>query len=271
MIDKEIDSFYHTSSENDRLKFGLGPLEFERNKELIERHIPHSASVILDIGGGPGIYSEWLAKLGHEVHLVDPVEKHIQQAEKKSSKLKNPFKTYKVAAGNLPFPESFADLIIFHGPLYHLQDKKERINVMKEAEKLMKPGGIFLGFAISYTASTLVGLLQGNLLHPGLFEMCREELLTHKHNAPADIPGIMPHAYYHSPQELKSEVTEAGLNISGIFAVEGMIWLDSDYFKNRADSEKKVKMMEILHLTENMEDLLTFSPHMMIAATKKSK
>ena len=92
MISPEIDLFYTGAAEDKRLTFGLGPLEFERNKELIGRYLPGAGGVIIDVGGGPGVYAEWLADLGHQVHLIDPVNKHIQQAQKRAAKLKKPFK-----------------------------------------------------------------------------------------------------------------------------------------------------------------------------------
>ena len=79
LINPEIEDFYSQTSEEGRLELGLGPLEFERNKELISRYLPKKGKVI-DVGGGPGVYSEWMAGLGHEVILIDPVEKHIKQA-----------------------------------------------------------------------------------------------------------------------------------------------------------------------------------------------
>lgn len=70
LIDADITSFYTRSSEESRLKTGLGPLEFERNKELISRYLPKSKGLIADIGGGPGHYAQWLTGLNHQVVLV---------------------------------------------------------------------------------------------------------------------------------------------------------------------------------------------------------
>jgi 2-polyprenyl-3-methyl-5-hydroxy-6-metoxy-1,4-benzoquinol methylase len=268
LIDKEIDEFYSGTSENDRLKYGLGPLEFERNKDLIQRFLPKKSGTIIDVGGGPGIYSEWLAKLGYDVHLVDPVQKHILQAEKRASKPKSQFKCYLGEAGNLDFEDNFADLIICHGPLYHLQNKEDRIKTLLEAKRVLKPSGILLGFAINYTASTIVGLLQGAVHNPDIFAMCVEEITTGNHHAPESMPGILPKAFYHKPQELLEEVAECGLKPLEIFAVEGIIWLEKNYFESMGNPQKKANLFNLLKLTETDRNLLSFSPHMMIAASK---
>ena len=38
---------------------------------------------IADIGGATGVFSYWLAQLGHRVHLLDFTPLHIEQAKEK--------------------------------------------------------------------------------------------------------------------------------------------------------------------------------------------
>jgi len=268
LVSKAVDDFYNHTSEEERLTIGLGPLEFERNRKLIGNYLSDSTHIIVDVGGGTGKYSEWFASMGKEVWLVDPVQKHVFQAQKRSEKLSNRFHTMRGEARHLDFPDDFADLVILHGPLYHLQEKAERIKAITEAKRITKPGGVILGFAISYTASTIVGLLQGVIHEEGIFEMCRSELATGEHNAPSDMPGILTEAYYHRPMELKAEFEESGLGNIEMRAVEGIIWLDKNFFSSRADKKKNDHLLEIIRLTEKDADLISFSPHIMIAGTK---
>lgn len=269
LIDAAIETFYSKTSEEDRLKYGLGPLEFERNKELISRFLPQAGGTILEVGGGPGIYAEWLAELGFNVHLIDPVEKHIKQAKKRAARLKNPYKSIPGEAQTLDFEDESSDLIILHGPLYHLLSKDERIRALRESKRVLKPEGVLLGFAINYTASTLVGLTQGIFIQQELNEMCLEELTTGIHKAPENMPGVLSKAYYHKPEELIEEMKEAGFCSIDIYAVEGIIWLDKNYFENRSNRGKKEKMMQLLRKTEKDRNLLALSPHMMGVGVKE--
>ena len=268
LISAEIDLFYAGASEDKRLSFGLGPLEFERNKELISRFLPAKNAVIIDVGGGPGVYAEWLAGMGHNVHLIDPVNKHIQQAQKRASKLKKKFQAQVGEARSLNFADNFADAVILHGPLYHLQFRDDRIKALKEAHRVLKPNGVLLGFAINHTVSTLTGLLNGMIHDAQFYAMCEGELKTGIHNPPASWPGILPEAFFHKHAELREEVQEAGFNDLKLFAVEGMVWLDSKYFESRSDPKKKEAMMNLLKSTEENPDLLSLSPHMMICGRK---
>ena len=269
LISRNIEVFYNKASEETRLDKGMGIFEFERIKTLIEKYIPSSSSKIIDIGGGTGKYSEWLAKKGHQVHLIEPVPKHIKLAQMRANKVKNKFSVQLGESRKLEFKNNFADLIILHGPLYHLQKKEDRDLTIREAKRVLKNNGIILAFAINYTASTLVGLLNGLIHKNSFFEMCKEELTSGIHNPPDDFPWLLAEAYYHKPKQLKDEFINQELTHLNTYAVEGMAWLDKDYFANMLNSKKKKTLLELIKITENDSYLLPFSPHMMIAVQKK--
>lgn len=268
LISRDIEIFYNNASEDTRLEKGMGIFEFERNKELIGQYLPESPVKILDIGGGTGKYASWLAKLGHHVELVDPVAKHLRIAQQRANKLKNKFSVHLGEARSLAFPKNFADMIILHGPLYHLQKREDREAAIREAKRVVKKGGIILGFAISYTGSTLVGLLHGLIHKKTFFQMCQEELKNGTHSPPNDFPWLLAEAFYHKPQQLIEEFTSQHLTHIQIHAVEGIAWLDKNYFCNMLQEEKKKTLTALVQLTENDPYLLPFSPHMMVAVKK---
>lgn len=269
LISRNIEVFYNNASEENRLDKGMGIFEFERIKSLIEKYIPSTSSKIIDIGGGTGKYSEWFAKKGHQVHLIEPVPKHIKLAQNRANKLKNKFSVQLGESRKLEFKNNFADLIILHGPLYHLQKKEDRALTISEAKRVLKNDGIILAFAINYTASTLVGLLNGLIHKNSFFEMCKEELTSGIHNPPNDFPWLLAEAYYHKPEQLKDEFINHELTHINTYAVEGMAWLDKEYFASMLNNKKKKTLLELIKITENDSYLLPFSPHMMIAVQKK--
>lgn len=269
LISRNIEVFYNKVSEETRLEKGMGVFEFERIKSLIEKYLSTSSSKIIDVGGGTGKYAEWLAKKGHDIHLVEPIAKHLQLAENRVKKLKNEFLVHLGESRKLDFPNNYADHIILHGPLYHLQRKEDRQSTIIEARRVLKNGGIILGFAINYTASTLVGLLNGLIHKRSFFEMCKLELTTGIHNPPDDFPWLLTEAYYHKPEQLKEEFLQQDLTYLNTYAVEGMAWLDKDFFANMGNEKKKKTLIELLQVTENDSYILPFSPHMMIAVKKQ--
>lgn len=81
-----VEFYSDRGEEADRLiASALGQLEFTRTRELIQRFLPALPSKVLDVGGGTGRYSTWLASLGHEVHLIEPVPLHLEQARIRAS------------------------------------------------------------------------------------------------------------------------------------------------------------------------------------------
>jgi 2-polyprenyl-3-methyl-5-hydroxy-6-metoxy-1,4-benzoquinol methylase len=80
MVDAEIIAYYEHGLERDRLASGGRRIEFLRIWDLLKRCLPAAPARVLDVGGGAGAYAIPLAAAGYEVHLIDPVPLHIEQA-----------------------------------------------------------------------------------------------------------------------------------------------------------------------------------------------
>lgn len=99
--------------------------------------------------------------------------------------------------------------------------------------------------------------------------MCKEELTTGVHNPPNDFPWLLAEAYYHKPEELKEEFQGQDLIYLNTYAIEGIAWLDKNYFTSMSNERTKKTLMDLIDITENDTNLLAFSPHMMIASKKQ--
>lgn len=99
---------------------------------------------ILDLGCGPGLYSEMLAKKGHKVTGVDFSENSIAYARSEAEKKKLDISYLKENYLNLELEENSFDLVILiftdFGPLL----PKEREQLLGVIKKGLKPGGIFI-------------------------------------------------------------------------------------------------------------------------------
>src|SRR5712691_11393733 len=80
----EFFEHYASGYEAQRLQSGSSQIELARTQELVMRYVPPLPAVILDVGGGPGVYACWLAKQGYEVHLVDATPLHVELARQAS-------------------------------------------------------------------------------------------------------------------------------------------------------------------------------------------
>ncbi len=86
MTDEIVNHYTEQQDEDDRLAEGVGPFEYARTKELISRHLKKDREVIVDVGGGTGAYSLWLAQKRHSVHFIDLVPRHVDLVKEKATR-----------------------------------------------------------------------------------------------------------------------------------------------------------------------------------------
>ncbi|WP_410493346.1 methyltransferase domain-containing protein [Chryseobacterium sp. 3008163] len=75
--------------------------------------------------------------------MVEPVSKHIKIAQHRNHKSRKKFVIHQGESQNLDFQDNYADLIILHGPLYHLQNEKDRSLAILEAKRILKKMGLY--------------------------------------------------------------------------------------------------------------------------------
>jgi len=104
---------------------------------------------ILDLGCGPGLYSEKLAQKGHQVTGVDFSANSIEYAQKEAQKKKLDITYLRENYLNLDLEENAFDLVILiftdFGPLL----PNEREQLIRIIKKALKPGGIFIFDALN--------------------------------------------------------------------------------------------------------------------------
>jgi ubiquinone/menaquinone biosynthesis C-methylase UbiE len=269
MISEVIKSHYEKNKEQQRLSIGVGKLEFERTKELILRYLPDKLIRILDIGGAAGIYSFWLAKMGHEVHLVDPVPFLVEQAKRTSTEKEIPVESFNIGdARELEFPDDFTDIVLLMGPMYHLVERSDRLSALKEAHRVLKREGLLITAAISKFASTLDGFVEGYLNDPEFVPIAEQDLINGQHRNPTDNLSYFTDAFFHYPDELKAEIVEAGFLYQNTFAVEGFGWMLQNFHDHWNNAERKERMLKFIRLTETEPSLLGMSAHLLAVAQK---
>src|SRR4051794_13680018 len=120
--DPEVVAHYNAGREEDRLTAEGAPLELVRTQEILLRYLPPPPAVVLDVGGGPGVYAFWIAERGYTVHLMDPVPLHLEQARARAgNSASTALATISLGdARRLEFEIGSADAVLLLGPLYHL-------------------------------------------------------------------------------------------------------------------------------------------------------
>jgi ubiquinone/menaquinone biosynthesis C-methylase UbiE len=263
-------TYYNRYDEASRLSGPWGQIEFTRTQEIITRYLPPQPACILDVGGASGRYACWLAGLGHQVHLVDPVPRHVRQAQAASAaQPDSPLTSCSLGdARRLAFGERCADVILLLGPLYHLTNSKDRHMALTEASRILKPGGVLFAAAISRFASTLDGLDSGYFQDPAFQTIMRQDLATGQHRNPTGNPAYFMDTFFHHPNELHAEVAATSLHVEALLAVEGICYLIQDLSTHWNNPEYRRFILEILSTTESEPTLLGASPHLLCVAQK---
>lgn len=255
--------------EDSRLLQGWGPLELARTQELILRALKPAPAKVLDVGGGSGIYSFWLASLGYEVYLVDVVPKHIEQAQSRSGREKKPIAGMTVGdARRLEEPDNSMDAVLLLGPLYHLTERQDRIASLKEAFRVLSPGGLLFAAGISRFASLFDSLRNGFFEDPLFAPILDRDLVDGQHRNPTGNPIYFTTAYFHRPGELSRELLEAGFHVESLFAIEGPAWLAEDFDDLWTDRAQRRRLLETIRKVEREPTILGASPHILAVGMK---
>jgi len=254
----EIEEFYQDNyNEDDRMN--RNPIEFLRCKEIISRYLSDAKLTIGDIGGATGVFSYWLAELGHSVHLLDYVAAHIEQAKQNGAKHGLSLASYTCGdARQLPYNNAQFDLLLEMGPLYHLQEKDDRLQCLAEAHRTLRSGGVMICDTISRHANMFTGFFRDVITDP-LFEGILDENLATGLNSPGDTPYFTT-AYFHTPDEIITELEQAGFADITFIPVEGFTCM-LDPQELVKDAHKTELALKYLRKTENIRELWGLSNH----------
>lgn len=269
LLPKEIEAYYQQSKESERLSNAWGELERLRTQAILARHLPSVPAVIFDVGGGAGVYALPLAKQGYEVHLIDAVELHLEQA--RTSAADSGVALASITHGDarhLAVPSGIADAVLLLGPLYHLVERTDRLKALRECSRILKPRGVLLAAAICRFASLIDGLSRGFFRDAEFRKIVAADLTSGQHSNPTKELDYFTTAYFHRPEELSAEVGEAGFDDVQLLSIEGPAWSTAFFQEAWRDAAQQKNLMDFLSSLEREPSLHGASAHFMAAARR---
>jgi ubiquinone/menaquinone biosynthesis C-methylase UbiE len=268
-----IVGFYRAADESSRLATGWFQLEHARTQELLLRYLPPAPATIIDAGGGAGIYACWLANLRYQVHLMDVVPKHVEQARIASANQPDhPLASAEVGdARRLPHADATADAVLLLGPLYHLVEKEDRLACLREAFRVLRPGGVLCGAAISHFASLLDSLSHGFFEDPAFAAILDGDLEHGRHRNPTGNLLYFTDAFFHRPGELSREFLAAGFQVLEVLPIEGPGWLARDFDRLWNDPHQRERLLAAVRKLEREPSVLGVTSHIMAIGRKQNR
>lgn len=260
---------YATGYEAQRLASGPGQLERLRTEDLLARHLPPPPARVLDVGGGPGVYAASLASKGYDVTLIDIVPLHVEQAAETFARLNLANAQARTGdARNLDVDEATQDVVLLMGPLYHLPERADRLRALREAWRVLRPGGVIAAVTISRYASLLDGMSRLLVRDPDFVKILRADLATGRHENPTDIAQYFTTAFFHNPDEVTTELRDAGFADVTLACIEGPFWCMSNFDEIWSDAALRALMLDCLRTIEGEGALLGASAHVFSTARK---
>ena len=268
-LDPAITDYYDREAEESRLQNGASRLEEFRTRELILRHAPAPPAVVVDVGGAAGAYAFWLAELGYDVRLIDAVDRLVEVARARNERAAHRLSSCSVGdARELPEDNESADVVLLLGPLYHLIESEDRQRALAEARRVLRHGGVLVAAGISRWASTLDGLSRELLLDKDFASIVERDLRDGHHQNPTDRLDYFTTAYFHQPEELGNEVTEAGLKVEGLYGVEGPGWILGDFGDRWNDPRRRGILVDVARKLESEPTVIGASAHLIVVGRK---
>jgi SAM-dependent methyltransferase len=266
-VREEISEYYEQDSdESQRISAGLGELELIRTREIVTRHLPAGRLRVLDVGGGTGVHARWLAEDGHDVVLIDPILRHVRAAQTLAASGLS-IHAQLGDARQLDVANS-VDAVLLLGPLYHLTELADRLQVFREALQVVKPGGLIIAAAISRFASLFDGLARGALFDPAFQVIVQRDLRDGQHRNPGRRPGWFTTAYFHHPDELEDEATESGAEVIELVGVEGLAGWLPQLDEHWAIPTVREAILASARTVESERSLRGLSAHLLVVARR---
>ena len=233
MTKDDVRAYYETFAEREwqRLtNLDDGAIEYVLTCATLEQHLPPSGR-ILDLGGGPGRYTIWLAQHGYYVTLADlsPVLLDIARTQIADAGVGEQVEAVvETDACDLSrWPDASFDAVVCLGPFYHLPDVHDRERAARELVRVLRPGGIaFVALLPRYTLLRRTFAIPDERQH--LADPAWVERLQTHGIFENTIPGRFNHAYGAQPAEIAPFFHRYGLEPRTLLAADWWYSSSSD-------------------------------------------
>jgi ubiquinone/menaquinone biosynthesis C-methylase UbiE len=150
---RDIEQYYDQNVNLEWNRLERHRTEFAVTMRALQEHLPPPPAAILDVGGGPGRYAVALTQHGYQVTLVDLSQVNLESARRLAREAGS--LTIECLQGNALDLAGLAseryDAVLLLGPLYLLLTRAEREQAVREAGRVLRPGGrIFAAFLNRY-------------------------------------------------------------------------------------------------------------------------
>ena len=260
-----VEKYYDQNAQQEWDRLERHKIEFQVTMRAISEFLPAAPAKLIDIGGGPGRYAITLAQRGYRVTLVDLSSGSLELAKQKAAEAGVKLEAFfhANALDLSAFPEASFDSALLLGPLYHLHSLEERQMALRQAYRLLKPGGLVFAAVITRFAGFRDAAVHGYsfvLDDPAYSEKL---LATGIHDN-----GIgFADAYFSHPDEVIPLGESAGFTTLRLMGCEGIL-ADHEEYVNSLTGANHDFWLDINYRMAQEPSLLGASDHLLYIGQK---
>jgi len=224
-----VEQYYDAQLQREWERLERHRTEFAVTMRALQAHLPPPPAQVLDCGGGPGRYAVELARRGYQVTLFDLSTAALRLARENAAQAGVALAGYEHGSATdlSRFPDDSFDAVLLMGPLYHLLEEGERLQVLTEARRVLKPGGpCFAAFISRYAVPRWAAAREPSwpLEYPALLE----RILATGVLPPGAEDGSSFVAHFAHPAQVGPLCQRAGLEVVTVLGIEGLVSMIED-------------------------------------------
>jgi SAM-dependent methyltransferase len=242
-----------------------GLIEQELHRRAFAELVPAGARV-LDVGGGPGKWTIWLLRRGHRVVLGDLSPRMLQIARRELEAAGEVAEqVVELDARDLSrFAPAEFDMVLLLGPLYHLVDAVDREMAVREARRVLRPGGLLLATVMTRYAWSL-----GALLESGSSRVADVRAMLQDGVYRSSEPGRFTEAFLFRPVDIAPFFEASGFATVRTLASQSFLYLAQEQVAElrERDPDAYAALIEIAYAAAGDPSILGISNHVLYAGT----
>ena len=251
-----------------------GAVEFAVTCQALDTYLSPNARV-LDIGGGPGRYTIWLAQRGHHVSLADLCPELLSIARTKIGQAGVDAMVEEVVEADARdlshWADSSFDAVLSLGPFYHLPDPDDRNRAASELRRVLRVGGpafVALMPRYAFLRRTLaIPDERRHLAQPDFIKRVLEEGMFIN-----DVPGRFTNGYGVLPGDVPPFFEQHGFTTLALLAAEGIAASSQPALSELAASDPTAHQaaLDVIIRTSSDPSILGMSGHLLYVGRRPS-